>query len=249
MDKKAENGEKNTKDKKEGRMDKLADEIASLKNKLEDQKEDFVVLQRTFSTLNTKFNVLHEIWRLFTHITDLDAVADELMDTVVKVMDVDAGSFLLVDEEKSELYFKVAKGEKAEQIMKYRLPLGENGGLAGWVATQHESVAISDVKKDPRFRKDISQAVGYEVRSMLCVPIKYKGKVFGVYELLNKRENDVFTNDDKELLEAIADATGMFIEAHRKLSTRTEKIKAGIRKVKEKLSKEESSGDSSEEKP
>ena len=93
-------------------------------------------------------------------------------------------SLFVLDEDHEELVFQVALGEKAETIKNFRVPLGR--GIAGYVAVTGQPIAIADASQDPRFARDIGQAIGYVPRTLLCVPLYLSGRVIGVLELLDK---------------------------------------------------------------
>src|SRR5690242_4110478 len=51
-----------------------------------------------------------------------------IVETAADVIDANAASLFLIDREAQELTFEVALGEKAEEVKKFRVPLGK--GLA-----------------------------------------------------------------------------------------------------------------------
>src|SRR5256885_12063593 len=83
-----------------------------------------------------------------------------------KELHVDRGTLYFVDEQKKEIWTKIA-GELSSEI---RLPIGK--GLAGTVAETGEPVILHDAYDDPRFDRSSDLRTGYRTRSMLCVPIK-----------------------------------------------------------------------------
>ena len=133
-----------------------------LEKKLKEKEEEFFYLSRSFSYLSLKLSVFQEMHTLINTVDDLHLLLEKIMEIVLRVMEAESGSILLIDEEKNQLYFEVAKGPKGEEVKKYRLNLDE--GIVGWVVTQNEPVVLSEVKKDPRFKKEISEAIGYEVK-------------------------------------------------------------------------------------
>lgn len=177
-----------------------------------ERTEEFKLLQHAYSTLNTKYNFVAEIFKLILH-PSLDIILEKIGDIIIKAIEVESASILLIDSKTNELYFKVAKGPKGEEVKKFRLNVGE--GIVGWVAQQNEPLAISDVLRDVRFKKEISEAIGYEVRSVLCVPVQIKGKVLGAIEVLNKTTSDIFVSDDIDLLSSLAQLTAIIIESKR----------------------------------
>lgn len=210
-------------------LNKLQQDLENAKKVLNEKTEEFTRLQNCFSTLTSKLNVMQELQQLLISFFDKEKLYSRLLEIIQKTLNVESISILLVDEDREKLYFAAALGPKSDEVKKYKLNLGE--GIAGWVFDQNEPVAISDVNRDARFKKDITEAIGYEVRSLLCVPLKVKGRVEGVIEVLNKQDSDVFFSDDIDLLTAIANFSGVIIENNRLLEKGKEKVKKKIRKV------------------
>src|SRR3989338_7229857 len=107
---------------------------------------------RLFTTLDRsvkQFATLADVDALLNSTLDQKVIRKRAMEAITLLMDAEAGSLLLVDDEKRELYFEVALGEKGDKVKEIRLKIGE--GIAGWVAECGEPLLINDVKKDPRF--------------------------------------------------------------------------------------------------
>jgi len=130
--------------------------------------------------------------------------------TAADVINAQAASLFLIDYQKQELVFEVALGEKAEEVKKFRLPLGH--GVAGLVAATGQPLAISDTESDTRDAADISQAVGYVPKNILCVPLVYEDRVIGVLELLDKEGGETFSAADMDTLALFANQAAVAIE-------------------------------------
>jgi signal transduction histidine kinase len=70
---------------------------------------------------------------------------------------------------------------------------------------------ISDAQKDRRHYKAVDVTTDFLTRSILCVPMIFKGKVIGVIEIMNKLEGD-FTESDLTLLNSIATYAAIALE-------------------------------------
>jgi len=138
----------------------------------------------------------------------------ELLDTIVylatSVLRAEASSLLLLNDKGDALEFVVALGAKGQEVKGFQVPLGQ--GIAGWVGQQGEPLLIPDVRQDSRFTGEIAQAVGFEVSSILCVPIKVQQEVVGVIELLNPVGDRPFTEHDTDLLGIVASQAGIAIK-------------------------------------
>ena len=49
-------------------------------------------------------------------------------------------------------------------------------GIAGFVATTGEIVNIKDAYRDSRFNREVDLRTGYTTRTILCVPVRSKGR-------------------------------------------------------------------------
>lgn len=88
-------------------------------------------------------------------------------------------------------------------------PLGDiylapGEGIAGQVIESGEAVLISDCRKDPRWAGRVDEKTGFITKSMLCVPLISENYNFGCIQLINKTDNTLFDDKDKELAQAIA---------------------------------------------
>ena len=160
-------------------------DIKDLEKKLTSLKEELAEKQLELRTCLSAASTSGEI---------TDRILEYFVELVVKRLKMDAGSILFLDENTGRLYFRIAKGAKGRQLKKYSLEVGE--GIAGWVAQTGEPVLIQDVKKDPRWKKEISEEIEYETRNLICVPIKMNDKILGVLEILNKDNNKPLKESD-----------------------------------------------------
>jgi GAF domain-containing protein len=133
--------------------------------------------------------------------------------TAAHVLRARAGGLLLIDEDTEELVFEVAVGGEAEEVKRFRVPIGH--GIAGHVALTGQPLAVSEAGADPRLATDIADQVGYSPESILCVPLFYDDEVIGVLELLDKEDGTSFTAEDIESLALFANQAAVAIEQSR----------------------------------
>lgn len=135
---------------------------------------------------------------------------ESIVQTAAQVISVRAAALFMLDRETGELVFEVALGGKAEEVKKFRVPIGH--GIAGLVAATGQPIAITDAEQDERRADDIAAAVNYVPHTILCVPLFYNGEVIGVLELLDKEGGASFTGADIELLGLFANQASSAIE-------------------------------------
>jgi HD-GYP domain-containing protein (c-di-GMP phosphodiesterase class II) len=153
---------------------------------------------------------LMEMAKYVNSTLNLDDLLSLMLDMTTEMLNAEAGSILLLDDDKDELVFVAATGAKKEKIKDIRVPIGE--GIAGWVARESKAVLIADAQNDPRFFKKADQKTDFKTRTIIAVPLVTKEKLIGVAEVLNKKNNEFFTEDDRNLFEALGNQAAVAIE-------------------------------------
>lgn len=168
-----------------------------------------------------------EISTWVSSVHDLDNLLELIIDTATRMMKAKASSLLLLDQKTKRLYFKVATGEKRQEVMKYELDKGQ--GIAGFVAQKGEPVLVPDVSKDHRWYKEISESIGFQTRSIACVPMKADGEIIGVVEIIDKEDGSPIQNEDMKVLTVFAELSSLAISRAQKI----EQVKRENRDLKE----------------
>jgi signal transduction histidine kinase len=155
-------------------------------------------------------NALYRVSGLMGQVTDLKQLLNLIMVESKNVIGVEASSLILYDEKSDELFFEVALGEKGEQVKVIRLKMGE--GIAGICAKERRSLVVNDVAQDSRHFKKADQVSKFQSRNILATPMVRKDRLIGVLEVLNKFDNQPFTNADVKVIEFFAEHAAIAIE-------------------------------------
>ncbi|MBN2034022.1 MAG: sigma-54-dependent Fis family transcriptional regulator [Deltaproteobacteria bacterium] len=174
---------------------------------------------------------LKEISHWVSSVLDLDQLLELIIDRATKMMQAKASSLLLLDAKAKKLYFKVAIGERRDEVRKYEINLGQ--GIAGIVAQKGEPLLIPDVTKDPRWYKEISETVGFQTRSIACVPMKMGNETIGVVEIIDKQDGSPIKGEDMKILTDFAELASLAISNARKIN----QVQRENRDLKEELSR------------
>jgi HD-GYP domain-containing protein (c-di-GMP phosphodiesterase class II) len=169
-------------------------------------KSNLSELQKKIKRLET----LVETSLAFSSILDIDDLLNTVLQKAEQVMEAETSSVFRVDEAKRELYFQIARGEKGKEAKEIRVPMGK--GIVGWVFEHGKSLLVPDVTKDPRWFKGVDKKTKFVTRSIIAVPLISKGKVIGVAEVLNKKGNRLFNDDDLELFMALGNQIAVALE-------------------------------------
>ena len=154
--------------------------------------------------------VLNEIGNSITSSLDLRTVLTNIMSNAMELLNAEAGSLLLVDEQRNELVFEVTLGPAAPDLRGQRLPIDK--GIVGAAVQTHQPQIVNEARTDDRWLRDVDRSTAFSTRALLAVPMLVKDRVTGVIEVINKRGTDSFTEEDQSLLTAFATNAAVAVE-------------------------------------
>ncbi|MCA0455842.1 MAG: GAF domain-containing protein [Chloroflexi bacterium] len=155
-----------------------------------------------------QLSALNEISQKLSSELNVENLLELITESAANILNAEAGSLLLTDENSDSLEFRVATGESGKKLIGRKFP--KNRGLAGEVATTGKTVIVNDAANDPRWGGEATGA--FSTTAVLAVPLLAQGKVIGVLEVLNKKEGGVYLPDDAELLTTFAGQAAVAIE-------------------------------------
>ena len=174
-------------------------------NKLDTPVTDdqITALRKERDLLSAKVKALSgliEVGMIINSAVRLDDVMKLVMEKAQGVMDAEASSVLLINEEKNVFECPVAFGEAGEKFKTIEIPI--DAGIAGWVAEHQQPQLITDAYQDSRFNAQVDQETGFRTKSILAAPLIVREKLIGVAEVINRKDGEAFTEDDLLLFNA-----------------------------------------------
>jgi len=136
-----------------------------------------------------------------------------IVDATVRLFDAEAASIALFEQDPDRLEFRVAAGEKGAGAVGLTVPPTQ--GIAGYVYSTGQALALSDVANDPRFNRDAAEQTGYVPRSIAAAPLLDEHGTVGVLQVLDKHSSPTFSLQDMELLAVFAGQATVAITAAR----------------------------------
>ncbi|HEX2980777.1 MAG TPA: GAF domain-containing protein, partial [Anaerolineaceae bacterium] len=126
------------------------------------------------------------------------------------ILNCEAGSLLLVDEDTGELVFKVVIGAVADDLVGKRMPPGR--GLVGKAILSGEALIANDVQRLPDWFPINDQRTGFVTRALIVNPLVVKDRTIGVIEVINRQDGQPFNQRDLDLLSAFGGQAAVAIE-------------------------------------
>ncbi|MCA9974701.1 MAG: PAS domain S-box protein, partial [Anaerolineales bacterium] len=182
-------------------------------------------IQTQLGLWNRELQMLNRATQSIGSTLELDKILKIMLQEIKLLFDVTECSVWLLEAETGDLVCQHVADPTATALLHYRLPPGK--GLAGWVASNGQSLLIHDAGQDRRHQNNIDEQLGQAARSMLVVPLRIQHKITGILQVVDKMPNR-FTQRDLQLMESLAAFAVNAIEnaqLHQNLQTQLETLK------------------------
>lgn len=126
---------------------------------------------------------LLEVSRNLSASMEVDAFLQSVISAASELTASEVASILEANEEGAQLRFLALPWFHRDLLRSVKVPL--EASIAGWVFQNVKPVVVPDVASDPRHYKVVDLTAEFQARSILAVPIIYKGEVLGVLEAVN----------------------------------------------------------------
>jgi len=130
------------------------------------------------------------------------------MDTIIRLTGAERG-FLMLRDDKGTLEIRIARNWEQESIQESDFEISRT--VIDRVVEDVQPIVTTNAIEDPRFGGQDS-IVAYNLRSILCVPLKVKEELTGVIYADNRIRTGLFTNSERDLLSAFANQAAVAIE-------------------------------------
>jgi signal transduction histidine kinase len=151
---------------------------------------------------------------------DLDEVLTQVMDAVIGLTGAERGFLVLLDSGTGRWQLRAARNISQETLKQMEV----SRTVLNTVIKAGDGVVTTDAQTDPRFSGQDS-VVLYALRSIMCTPLRTRGKMIGAIYVDNRAQVGMFTRKDLELLDTFAVQAAIAIENAR-LYTQTDRALA-----------------------
>ncbi len=153
-----------------------------------------------------KLQVLLKVSQLLSSPRDIDALLDEVLALVLRIMDVDRAAVLLVDEASGQLVPRVVKSSRGTTPGRFY-----SEHIVRWVRDHGVAALFADARADERVGHAAS-ILQQSIRSSMCAPLKPHDRLLGVLYVDNLTTPRRFGAEDLEFLGAFANQAAIALD-------------------------------------
>jgi serine/threonine-protein kinase PknK len=154
---------------------------------------------------------LYDMIRTLNSETDPEALLEAILDMALGAVGAERGMILLKEDREGtageESSVRLARGLETETERDAESYSRSVVAAAG----EGRSLLALDAGSDPRFR-DLKSVSLYGIRSLMCVPLRSRGRIIGTVYLDCRRGGTLFTPDDLRFVEAFSDHAALALE-------------------------------------
>jgi adenylate cyclase len=151
---------------------------------------------------------LADIGRIVNSSLDLNDVLRIVMDTIIRLTEAERG-FLMLKDGTGDLTIRIARNWERESINSSEFAISRT--VINRVVDEIKPIVTTNAQEDPRFGGQAS-IIAYNLRSILCVPLKVKDELTGVIYADNRIRTGIFTESERDILAAFANQAAVAIE-------------------------------------
>ena len=165
------------------------------------------------SSVDERFRLVCELGTTFASRLELDELIPLVIARCRDALQAEGVAVLLLNDERSAFtfpYIADTDPEVARRATGLHFPVSM--GIAGLALAGERALRIDDVANEPNFYPEIDRATGLTTRNLIAVPLQTRHGPLGVLEVLNHRTPPGFTDEDFELIVALAPSIANAIE-------------------------------------
>jgi diguanylate cyclase (GGDEF)-like protein len=155
-----------------------------------------------------KLSYVSDITKSIVSILDKERLIHTLLEKSLQLTGAEQGSFMLMDNDTSELVVEARRS--ADDMVQEKMRLKMKEGISGMVLESGDPLLVEDIEKDPRIKK--VNRPRYRTKSFVSVPIKIEDRLAGVLNLSDKIKGDAFDQHDLNIIEAFLSNVAIAIE-------------------------------------
>jgi diguanylate cyclase (GGDEF)-like protein len=171
------------------------------------EKED---LDKTLQNLS----LLYNIGKAINYISDLKKLLQYILSQAIEITSAEKGSIMLYDMETDRLNIRVLAGladvayqDKVNNSEIRCRSFRPGEGIAGRVYLTARPIVVNNIQADELF---VCSETSF-ARSIACIPMVVYNEPIGVINVTNKRQAEGFTEEDVNMLRAVADQAAVAV--------------------------------------
>jgi transcriptional regulator with GAF, ATPase, and Fis domain len=162
-------------------------------------------VRQRIASLQARLDAVNRAWTLDNY----EALLAFYVDILPKLMNAERCTIFIVEPGTEKIWSKIGTDIREREI-----EAPKEDSLVGRAVSSGKVILENDLSRRPGFHREVEAQTGFHTRNLVCAPIgSLTGHgVTGAVQVLNRRDERPFTEDDGVLVQEVADYLAMAIE-------------------------------------
>jgi Nif-specific regulatory protein len=172
--------------------------------KMDTKIKNLEIENQRLKTLVNELTFLNDLSRTMSSTLSVQEIMAQIINKSIQVTGVEQGTIMLLDESSKTSLKTMIRGVNEEHLGSY-FTLGDH--IMGWMLKNEQPLLSNDLSNDQRLS---GVEIKKGIRSLLSMPMIFRGTLIGVINLFNKSTGP-FSQDDQKVMSILATQVASFL--------------------------------------
>ncbi len=187
--------------------------LSRLMERMEDEKrllDEASALKKENSSLRDELKFFEDLSHVLTSSSERADVLSLLTKKIKEKTEAENCTLYLIDEETGGLQLEKTEGPLWKKEAGKSAVSGDS--IASSVARDGKPLLIKDMYRETGLMMKMERDLRHKIKTAICVPVRSKGKILGVLELINRKSGGEFTRQELQYMARFTDYAALIIE-------------------------------------
>jgi signal transduction histidine kinase len=154
--------------------------------------------------------ILNDLTRKLTSTLEIEEVYRTILQNSVDMVNCEEARLIIADEKNQQFVYQTVIGKQSNELFQHRVPL--DYGLIGKSYLSKNQIMINNIDTKQELIDEMESFYQAPINSVMIIPMISKNQVLGLIELVDRLDATGFTNNDQDLLSALAAQAAIALE-------------------------------------
>jgi|YNPMSStandDraft_1061717.scaffolds.fasta_scaffold00403_7 GAF domain-containing protein len=130
------------------------------------------------------------------------------LDYVMEILKSESATYFSANDNKKILTFEIVRGPNNDILLGVSFSYE---GVVGWCARHKKNIIVKNVDENPEFTKKVDYVTKNKTKSIISLVLINGEKLKGVFEFINSKDKDFFTDEDFKIAETLVNISSLKI--------------------------------------
>ncbi|PKO09855.1 MAG: hypothetical protein CVU40_08180 [Chloroflexi bacterium HGW-Chloroflexi-2] len=157
-----------------------------------------------------QLSILNDLTRKLTSTLEIEELYGTILQNSMDMVKCEVARLIILDDRNQELVYQAVIGINSDKLLSSSVPL--DYGLIGKSFLSKTPILMNNFDSENKSHEELNAFYETSINSLMIIPMILKNQVLGLIELVNHQDGITFTNNDQELISALAAQAAIALE-------------------------------------